>query len=103
MTTKSKCNDMQHTDMLGWLELVFFGMFNGCGNWVDWLNTRNPITLSSSSKYLNNLIDPIVNIGKDVGYLAWHTVTSGTLSAFVVGTFPVTVPALAYFSKEKPS
>lgn len=94
---------MQHTDMLGWLELVFFGMFNGCGNWVDWLNTRNPITLSSSSKYLNNLIDPIVNIGKDVGYLAWHTVTSGTLSAFVVGTFPVTVPALAYFSKEKPS
>ena len=107
MTDSSDDKRIQRYAMYGYAGLVgtgfVFGMFNGFGNWIDWVETRNRITLLSSSRYINNLIDPIVNVGKDIGYLAWHTVTSGTLSALVVGTFPVTVPALAYFSKEKSS
>ena len=96
---------MQQYALYGYATLCIigfvFGAANGGGNWVKWFEKRSPITLLTSSDYINSLVDPIVNVGRDMGYLAWHTVTSGLLSGVIVGTFPVSVPLLAFFSKEK--
>lgn len=46
-------------------------------------------------------VEPIVNISRDVGALVWYVLSSGTMSAFVGGTAPISVPILILFSSPK--
>lgn len=45
------------------------------------------------------MVNPILNVARDAGYLAWHGVSSGLVSGFIVATYPVSVPALLMFSE----
>lgn len=79
-----------------------YGAAGGVNNWMEWMCRRSQLTIGASD-YVNNLVDPMLNIGRDAGYLGWFVMTSGTVSAFIIATFPVSVPLLAVFSNEKSS
>ena len=76
------------------------GVARGTEDWLHWLTQRYELTINSSD-YVNHLIDPIINIGRDAGYFGWYCITSGVVSALLIGTFPVSFPLLALMTSEK--
>lgn len=77
-----------------------YGATGGLSKWLYWIELRTQLTINSSD-YFNHLIDPMLNIGRDAGYLVWYSLTSGVVSTLIIGTFPVSVPLLALMSSEK--
>lgn len=71
-----------------------YGAWGGTNNWVNWMSSRNKITVGYP------VIDPVLNLGRDGGHMCYHLVTSGGTSAVVAAGFPVTVPVLTMMSKE---
>ena len=71
-----------------------YGGTKGFGKWLEWLSRRKKITVSQE------LIDPVLNIGRDGGFMGYYTLSGAGLSAAITGTFPVSIPLLTYFSKE---
>lgn len=78
-----------HVVLLG----ALYGLCSGVGEWIDWMNKRKRYVVSY------NMINPILNAGRDAGMLAYHIITSAFVSAFIVGTYPISLPTLIFFAK----
>lgn len=72
------------------------GASKGLSAFFDWLRTAGQINCPIKS------VEPIINISRDVGALAWYVMSSGAMSAFVGGTAPISVPILMYCSTTTP-
>lgn len=73
---------------------ALYGAYKGLCRWWKWKSKRKLVTIK------NETIDPVLNIGRDGGYMGYYVVAGGGSSALITATFPVTIPAMMYFSKE---
>lgn len=80
---------------------AIYGFLCGTGNWTNWLSQRKQIKLKDNRLVNADMVNPILNVGRDAGYLGWHAVSSAAVSGFIVGTYPVSVPALLLFSDKE--
>lgn len=80
-----------------------YGFGRGTVNWINWLSKRKQMKLKDNRFINADMINPILNVGKDAGYLGWYAVSSALVSGFIVGTYPVSVPALLFFSEKEDS
>jgi hypothetical protein len=71
-----------------------YGGTKGFCKWTNWLQRRKRVTINQE------LIDPILNIGRDGGYMGYYILAGGGLSAFITASFPVSIPALSWMAKE---
>lgn len=79
---------------------TIYGGFKGFGVWIDWLSKAKDVELKELPLIDVRMVNPILNIGRKTGYMAWFTVSSASISGFISATFPVSVPALMFFAKE---
>lgn len=67
---------------------ALYGITKGFQHWINWRRTRKPI------KIINKTLEPIVNNSVDAGQLGFQLLMTGLISAFVVGTAPISVPLI---------
>lgn len=79
---------------------LFYGALQGCYVWRDWLSTRSQISIGSKT------YDPLINNIRDIGQWGFYVLQSGTGSALLVATSPISVPLLLRYKgvavSEKP-
>jgi hypothetical protein len=80
---------------------TIYGGVKGFGVWLDWLSRAKDVEITKVPFLDPKMINPILNIGRKAGYMTWFTVSSASISGFISATFPVSVPALMFFSEEK--
>ncbi len=73
---------------------TIYGGVRGFGNWFNWYMTRHSLKI----KY--KLVEPIVNVARDGGYLGWHVMMSALFTMVVASTAPISVPLLVHYGKE---
>lgn len=73
---------------------ALYGGTKGFCRWAVWLRSRKRVSVNQE------LVDPILNIGRDGGYMGYYILAGGGLSAFITAGFPVTIPALSWMAKE---
>lgn len=73
----------------------WYGAYQGFKLWLQWYRNRRRVISGLHA----DLVDPILNVGRDAGRLAFYFICGGGVSAVVVAGFPVTVPLLSIFSK----
>ena len=78
-----------------------YGFLRGTVNWVKWLSERKQMKLKDNRFINADMVNPILNVGRDTGYLSWHAISSGVISGFIVATYPISVPALISFSDKE--
>lgn len=78
-----------------------YGFIQGTCNWFTWLSKREQVKLKANRHVNVDMINPILNVGRDVGYLGWHSITSAAVSGFIIGTYPISIPALLLFSEKE--
>jgi len=71
-----------------------YGAIKGFSRWCAWLGRRKRVTVNQE------LVDPVLNVGRDGGYMGYYVLSGGALSAGITATFPVSIPALSYMAKE---
>ena len=74
---------------------VVYGSVRGFFNWCKWYSDRKPLMI----KY--KTVEPIVNVSRDAGALAWHIGMSACGSGLVAGTAPVSVPLLMKYGADQ--
>lgn len=80
---------------------TIYGFLRGTGNWISWISKRKQMKLKDNRLVNADMVNPIINVGRDAGYLGWHAVSSAIVSGFIVGTYPVSVPGLLLFSEKE--
>lgn len=78
-----------------------YGGVKGFGRWLDWLDKRKKVALRNVPVIGADLVNPIINIGKDAGNLGYNVGMASLFSALMVATSPVSVPLFLFFSEEE--
>lgn len=77
---------------------LIYGGYRGLKKGVDWLRKRKE--QKTNVPVYQHIINPVYNIGRDFGHLAWYTTSSAVLSGFIVATLPVSIPILSIRCKD---
>jgi hypothetical protein len=88
-----------HVPVIGktlYIGAVSIGFIQGSvQGWVqhdNWRHNRRKVSVNSIT------YDPIINLSRDLLYWGGHVVNGGLTVAFIVGTAPISIPILLYFS-----
>lgn len=75
---------------------MFYGMYSGFSEWVNWMNNKTRIKLQKKTQWL----EPIVNTTRNSGYFVWNVITYAISTTFIAATFLLSVPMLTIFFSE---
>ena len=79
-----------------------FGLYKGVQGWFCWQRKRQPIDLMFPQQTVGReIIEPIVNIGKDMLYFGGFALLGTFVSVLTIVTSPVSIPAIAFYQSRQ--